>query len=97
MDLISEEDHVKQNLEAWKKRYPSADHLSKENLELQGKVFHLQRLYIFVYTFYICLLIFKSTRRYDKHHRRKNFLVMPLEGVRAEFYMKQISFTFNTE
>ena len=90
MGLISEEEHVKQNLEARKKKKIPVQIICPKRIQSYKGKFSTYKDYVYI-------LIFKSTRWYDNHHRRKNFLVMPLEGVRAETYMKQTSFTFNTE
>ena len=90
MDLISEEDYVKQNLGARKKKKIPVQIICPKRIQsCKGK--------FSTYKDYIYILIFKSTRCYEKHRWRKNFLVMPLEGVRAESYREQTSFTFNTE
>ena len=90
MDLISEEDYVKQNLRARKKKKIPVQIICPKRIQSYKGKFSTYKDYIYI-------LIFKSTRCYDKHRWRKNFLVMSLEGVRAESYREQTSFTFNTE
>ena len=67
MGLISEEEHVKQNLKARKKKKIPVQIICPKRIQsYEGK--------FSTYKDYIYILIFKSTRWYDKHHRRKKLL-----------------------